>query len=200
MTAALQLPSPLDEKRDWTVDDLASLPKDLRYELIDGRLVVSPSPTPLHQDLGVRLLLALEAVCPPDLMVVTDLSLRIDARSEPRPDVVVIDRKLVSVSPVPVEAAVLAVEVISPDSTIRDLHSKPRMLAKAGLPNYWVVDPFHAEGIVLAVFRLGSDGQYALVTETHRVFETDVPFPVTVDLPALEVRRRMLLGGSLPEV
>ncbi|GID25761.1 Uma2 family endonuclease [Paractinoplanes brasiliensis] len=200
MTAALQLPSLLDEKQDWTVDDLASLPKDLRYELIDGRLVVSPSPTPLHQDLGVRLLLALEAACPPDLMVVTDLSLRIDARNEPRPDVVVIDRKLVSVSPVPIEAAVLAIEVISPDSTIRDLHSKPRTLAKAGLPNYWVLDPFHARGIVLAVFRLDSDGQYSLVTETHQVFETDVPFSLTIDLPALDVRRRMLLGDAPPEI
>jgi Uma2 family endonuclease len=200
MTAALQLPSLLDDKRDWTVDDLASLPKDLRYELIDGRLVVSPSPTPLHQDLGVRLLLALEAACPADLMVVTDLSLRIDARNEPRPDVVVIDRKLVSVSPVPVEAAVLAIEVISPDSTVRDLHSKPRLLARAGLPHYWVLDPFHSEGIVLAVFRLGSDGQYSLVTETRQAFETDVPFPVTVDLPALDARRKMLLGDSPPQI
>ncbi|MDY7085896.1 MAG: Uma2 family endonuclease [Actinomycetota bacterium] len=200
MTAALQLPSLLDEKQDWTVDDLASLPKDLRYELIDGRLVVSPSPTPLHQDLGVRLLLALEGACPPDLMVVTDVSLRVDARSEPRPDVVVIDRKLVSVSPVPVEAAVLAIEVISPDSTIRDLHTKPRTLAKAGLPHYWVLDPFHAEGIMLAVFRLDTDGQYALVKETRQVFETDVPFPVRIDLPALDVRRRTLLGDAPPEI
>ncbi|MBU2662174.1 Uma2 family endonuclease [Actinoplanes bogorensis] len=199
MTAALQLPSLLDEKQDWTVDDLASLPKDLRYELIDGRLVVSPSPTPIHQDLAVRLLLMLEAGCPPELMVVTDLSVRIDASREPRPDVVVIDRKLVSVSPVPVEAAVLAIEVISPDSTIRDLHSKPRMLAKAGLPHYWVLDPFHSDGIVLAVFRLGPDEQYSLVTETHQAFTTDVPFPVTVDLPALNDRRRMLLADTPPE-
>ena len=29
MTAALQLPGLLDEKQDWTVDDLVSLPKDL---------------------------------------------------------------------------------------------------------------------------------------------------------------------------
>ena len=199
MTAALKLPSLLDEKQDWTVDDLASLPKDLRYELIDGRLIVSPSPTPLHQDLAVRLLLALEATCPPDLMVATDCSLRIDARREPRPDVVVIDRKSVNVSPVPVEAAVLAIEVVSPDSTIRDLHSKPQMLATAGLPHYWVLDPFHTEGIVLAVFRLGENGQYSLLTETGQVFSTDVPFPVTIDLPALDARRRMLLGDTRPQ-
>lgn len=77
MTAALNLP----DKQDWTVDDLASLPKDLRYELIDGRLIL-PSPTAIHQDIGVRVLMALEANCPPDLMVVLDLSLKVDYRNE----------------------------------------------------------------------------------------------------------------------
>ncbi|AXO33698.1 hypothetical protein [Micromonospora sp. B006] len=54
MTAA-----PISERHEWTVDDLGDLPKDLPYELINGRLIV-PSPTALHQDLCVRLLLALE--------------------------------------------------------------------------------------------------------------------------------------------
>jgi hypothetical protein len=54
MTAALKLPSLLDEKQDWTVDDLASLPKDLRYELIDGRLIL-PSPTYFHQEICYQL-------------------------------------------------------------------------------------------------------------------------------------------------
>jgi hypothetical protein len=40
LTAALNLP----DKQDWTVDDLASFPKDLRYELIDGRLIL-PCPS-----------------------------------------------------------------------------------------------------------------------------------------------------------
>ena len=45
LTAALNLP----DKQEWTVDDLASLPKDLRYELVDGRLIL-PSPTAIHQN------------------------------------------------------------------------------------------------------------------------------------------------------
>ena len=35
---------------DWTVDDLDALPGDgLRYELLDGILLVSPAPTRRHQ-------------------------------------------------------------------------------------------------------------------------------------------------------
>ena len=38
-------------KRHWTVDDLADLPDDgQRYEVIDGELFVTPSPSARHQE------------------------------------------------------------------------------------------------------------------------------------------------------
>ncbi len=40
----------LPTRHDWTVDDLAGLPEDgLRYELVDGTLLVSPAPSKRHQ-------------------------------------------------------------------------------------------------------------------------------------------------------
>jgi hypothetical protein len=47
MTAAFRLAAPdLIDRRDLTVDDVAHLPDDLHYELIDGRLVLTPPPSP----------------------------------------------------------------------------------------------------------------------------------------------------------
>jgi Uma2 family endonuclease len=196
MTAALQLPGHPDfsipDRPEWTVDYLASLPKDLRYELIDGRLIL-PSPTPLHQDAGNRVLLALEANCPPELMVVTDLSLEINPRNEPRPDVVVISMENANRSPVPVTDALLAVEIISPDSHFRDMYAKARVYAAAGIRDYWVIDPFFADGMVLTQYRMGAAGEYEVVSNTSGVFSTDVPYPVTIDLPALTARWRAVL-------
>lgn len=193
MTVALDLP----DRQEWTVDDLASLPKDLRYELVNGRLIL-PSPTAIHQDIGVRVLLALEANCPPDHMPVTDLSLKVDFRNEPRPDVVVIRLDHADRSPVPVEDALLAVEVISPDSQFRDMYAKAKVYAAAGVAHYWVIDPLHADGIMLIDFRHASNGDYEIVGSTTKVFDTEVPYPVRLDLPALTARRKALLERARP--
>lgn len=189
MTAALKFDLP--DKQDWTVDDLASLPKDLRYELIDGRLIL-PSPTGIHQIFGMDVALALRAHCPAGYAPVTDLSLKINYRNEPRPDVVVIKKKFLRISPVPVEGTILAVEVVSPESHIRDKNKKKRIYAEAGVESYWVIDPFVKEGVVLTEYALGDAGIYELVSTTDKVFTTETPYPVTLDLPAFTAERDAL--------
>ncbi|MEU4241630.1 Uma2 family endonuclease [Actinoplanes sp. NPDC026619] len=193
MTAALQLPSLLDEKQDWTVDDLASLPKDLRYELIDGRLVL-PSPTGFHQILGVELVLALRPGCPSGYAPVPDLSLSVDRSNELRPDVVVIPESALRRSPVPIDNALLALEIVSPSSRARDMKSKVVAYAAAGVQSYWVVNPEDVDGIVLTEFRPGVDGAYDVVTSTNKLFTTEVPYSVVIDLPALTRLRNRVSG------
>jgi Uma2 family endonuclease len=182
MTAAPILP----ERREWTVDDLGELPVDLNYELINGRLVL-PSATPLHQDLCVRVFVALDANCPPEYFISIDQSLAVDRRNEPRPDVVVIRAEHANRSPVPVRDALLAVEVLSPISTFRDLHEKAGVYARAGIQTYWVIDALH-EAMTLTEFLLG-DGGYRPGAHTDGVFTTERPWKVTLDLPALTERR-----------
>jgi Uma2 family endonuclease len=194
MTAALQLPSLLDDpsllenKQDWTVDDLANLPKDLRYELIDGRLIL-PSPTFLHQDICAEVRNMLRVNCPPGYRPYVDVSLTVDGQNEPRPDVVVARMAVGMRSPAPIQAALLAVEVISPTSHFRDMDAKKKLFAAAGIGSYWVIDPTFEKGVVLTEFRLGDNGLYDTVTNTDKAFVTDVPYRVTINLPALtEIR------------
>ena len=127
-----------------------------------------------------------------------DLSMRVDRRNEPRPDVVVIRRRHAGQSPVPVEDALLAVEVVSPTSTFRDMYDKAKVYAHAGVPSYWVVDPLQ-ERVTLTEYTLGAGGRdYEQITHTEDLFVTERPWKVSVDLPALTARRNGLLAPEGP--
>jgi Uma2 family endonuclease len=194
VTAALHLPG-LRDKQDWTTDDLASLPEGLRYELIDGRLIL-PSSTLSHQVLGVELVLMLRPNCPPGYAPVPDLSLDIDRRNEPRPDVVVTDLRYAMRSPVPVDGAMLVIEIISPTSHFRDMNAKTKIYAAAGVESYWVVDPTFDGDVVMTVLQRSVNGLYEQVASTDKVFSTEVPYPITLDLPALTALRDRYLAAQ----
>ena len=74
MTAAL----PRLDSTNWTVDDVANLPEDLHYELINGRLILTPAAMPIHQIIGVRIVNALEANGPENVAVSPDSSVTTD--------------------------------------------------------------------------------------------------------------------------
>jgi Uma2 family endonuclease len=106
----------------YTVDDLAGMPDDgRRYELLDGELLVSPAPGRLHQRAVVRLCGLLDDACPPELEVlVAPFGVRQGDKTELETDVLV--ARVADLNPrhLPV-APLLAVEVLSPSTTMVDL-------------------------------------------------------------------------------
>lgn len=186
MTTALNLP----ERQDWTVDDLASLPPDLRYELLDGRLILS-SPNAIHQFLCNQIVNSLSANCPDDLLVVFDLSVSFDLRAELRPDFVVMREEGVGRTPVWAEDVLLAGEVISPSSIISDREGKAKKYASIGIPHYWTIDPL-AASIILTKHVLGDDNVFYVELITDEAVTLQLPWKVHLDLPAWTARRDRL--------
>lgn len=201
MTAAAAPTHPLhdpDERR-YSVADLHALPDDgPRYELIDGRIIVSPSATGGHNAIAHWIMAALDDANPgEEYLVSTDVSARIDDHNEPRPDVVVFKSEHFEVSPFPIDAALLVVEVVSPSSVLRDTEIKRGVYARAGVPSYWIVVPDDDKPtIALAELALDpNSGTYIYVTHyTTDVFRTERPWPVEIDLPALTARRARWFG------
>jgi Uma2 family endonuclease len=183
----------------FTVADLHELPDDgLRYELIDGSIIVSPSATIGHNTIARWIANILEDACPTmDWIVGTDQSATVDDRSEPRPDLVVARTAHITRSPFPISDASLVGEVVSPNSALRDTETKRGLYARAGVPAYWIVVPDEEKGeISLAELRLDGE-QYRYATHyTNEVFRTDHPWPVTIDLPELSRRWARLLELS----
>lgn len=154
-----------------------------RYELVDGVLLVSPSPRPLHQRVVARVLTAVSKRCPRDceaLPAPVDVVLADDTVLIP--DVVVgrrndyTERALVGVP-------VLSVEVISPSSRLIDTELKRARLAEAGCPHYWLVDP-RVPGLLCLTLR---DGSYVTAAEASGDEQVTVTEPFRVALNPAEL-------------
>lgn len=173
--------TPPSEDRPLTVDDLAGMDLDegYRYELVDGRLEVSAAPEQRHTRVQGRLVYHLTGATPDDIEVQPEAGITLNrARTHYRqPDVVVFSTQDVEESYL-TRPPLLAVEVLSLSSTLRDLNTKRREYAEFGIPAYWIVNPDPANPGILEL-RLDG-GEYRTVTEVDGkdVFETDVPFPV----------------------
>jgi Uma2 family endonuclease len=170
---------------EWTVHDLDLLPEEgLRYELLDGTLLVGPAPTRRHQRAALRLGILLTAACPPDMEVmIAPLDWRPDIRTSLQPDVLVLaNRNLESPA---ADSMILAVEVLSPSSRRKDVVYKRSKYEDSGVASYWIVDPETPSVTALDLL----DGRYVTVGEAtgDDVLVLDKPFPATI-VPAQLIR------------
>lgn len=182
----------------WTADDLDRLPNlPRRTELIDGSLVFVCPQTRFHM-LTLRLLdNGLLDQVSAELDVFREFSVKIDKRNRPEPDVLVV-RADADTGPrqtwLHPDDVVLAVEVVAEDTLERDREVKPRKYAEAGIPHFWRVE--ESDGLpVVYVYELDAATTAYVPTGIHRSrLQLTVPFPIDIDLTAINRRRR----GSEP--
>jgi Uma2 family endonuclease len=132
----------LPRDHPWTVADLADLPDDgLRYELVDGTLLVSAAPSKLHQRAVGNLYVLLRQACPPELEVFfAPTDYQPTTTRSLQPDLLVVSRDDPGPGAVTTPLA-LAVEVLSPSSRSIDAVLKRELYEQAGVEQYWLVDP-----------------------------------------------------------
>ncbi|MEV0297162.1 Uma2 family endonuclease [Nocardia sp. NPDC050710] len=175
----------------WTAADLDHLPENgLRYEVLNGQLVVNAIPNPRHQWVIQQLERSIDEVVPPGYAVVQGVGLLI-GDDEPIPDLVVMSGPMPwEARGIPAEQVKLAVEVVSKSTTLQDRMVKPVLYAEAGIPNYWrfEINPFKGQlpGESLPVLFAHALGDHQTYELTHRVVAGEVailhsPFEFTVD-------------------
>lgn len=173
MTAAIGLPP----GRPLTAADLEAMPDDgHRYELIDGALIVTPSPAVPHQRVVGNLHVLLRAACSEDLEVMlAPLDITVSDITVLQPDLLVAPRATLTGRKM-VGLPVLAVEVLSPSTRLIDLNLKRAVFERAAVASYWVVDP---DVPSLTAWRL-VDGRYVEVAAVvgEAPFSTGAPFPL----------------------
>lgn len=162
---------------EWTVDDLELLPDDgLQYELIDGVLLVTPSPVRRHQRAVGELFAVLRAACPPQLEVLpAPIDFQPTRQRSLQPDLLVVPR---SEEPTITDAPLLVVEVLSPSTRTKDLRFKRAVYADSGVRSYWVVD---LDLPSVTVLRLAGDDYVDVATAAgSQPLTAHEPFAATV--------------------
>lgn len=167
-------------------------------ELIDGSLVFVSPQDQWHGSMTDLLRWELDRQAPSDLRAVREMAVRLSERQVPEPDVAVIteealDRALDRTGPSTYyrgEDVVLAIEVVSPDSEIRDRDTKPRRYAAAGIHHFWRVEREDGQTVVYVYQRDLETGSFALTGIHHDRLVLPIPFPIDIDLAAVGRRQR----------
>lgn len=178
-----------------TVTDFMALPEnsDIRLELQEGGFVVKPRPTVRHQAAMLELLMQANPQLPGGVVAVhnIDVDLQLAPADAPGtvrvPDLVVLERPgylRVRDGDDYTRASdlVLVGEILCPGSHRTDKTIKHAEYAAAGIEHYWIVDLDGGPSLT-ACHLAGS--AYLDAAPVTGVFETDLPFPVRIDLPAL---------------
>jgi Uma2 family endonuclease len=170
-----------------TYDDFLLFPDDgQRHELIDGEHYVTPSPNPRHQRILRELCLAIGNYLranPIGEVFFAPLDVVMSEHDVVEPDLLYLSRERAAQVLVPEHvrgAPELVVEVGSKGTRKRDETIKRALYDRAGVTEYWVVDP---EIDVVRVYRKGADGFDRPVELRREAGDT----LTTVLLPGLEI-------------
>jgi Uma2 family endonuclease len=125
-------------------------PPGFRDELINGEIVVSPEPKPLHHDVAENLFELLKAAAGRSFKVGMRINMTMEElNSAPSPDVWIVDREkwraARAANMYPENAPILAVEVVSPSNRKRRVREKVDLYLAAGGAGVWVVYPKRRE-------------------------------------------------------
>jgi Uma2 family endonuclease len=141
--------SPVTEKKKYTYEDYLKTPDDKSYELIEGALLMTPSPVPKHQRISKKIAVRLEQfVTEKNLGEVfyAPCDVHLDDENVLQPDILFIAKeRLDIIGDKNIQGAPdLVIEIISESSAYRDMVQKKKLYARFRVGEYWIVIPEEA--------------------------------------------------------
>ena len=134
----------MELKTKATVKDYKKLPEGSPYQLIEGELVMSPVPKPIHQIVSGNLFEALRKFLKDKgILLYAPVDVYLDEENAFQPDLLFIseERKDILKEDGVYGAPDLVVEILSPSTAYYDLRKKKEVYERTGVKEYWIVDP-----------------------------------------------------------
>jgi Uma2 family endonuclease len=169
-----------------SANEYEKLPDDgFRYELIDGVVVISPSPDFEHQSVTqeVARQIGNHLVEHRVGRVVQEMDINFDVRRVYRPDLVFLSTERFPRPTRRVHAIPdMILEVLSPGTRGRDLRTKREDYERFGVTEYWIVDPNVSKFTFLRL----AGGAYRSVAAKGRKFTSLAVPGFTLDIAAVK--------------
>lgn len=157
----------------------------VRYEAVNGKLVVSPREGSANSWATTRLIIKLDPpVRAAGNALYSSLNVLLSPKTWIEPDLVVLREPVVDLTWVPAEDVLMPVEFVSPSSRRRDRVDKPALAAQAGIPFYLRVEiSRRTNAAEIHLFELDG-GRYRAVAAAlaGETFSADRPLELSFDL------------------
>jgi Uma2 family endonuclease len=170
-------------KTQMSATEFFALPEsNTPNELIDGELIIAPSPVPKHQSISAETYVVLRELIPNGRVYYAPIDVYLDEGNVVQPDILwvaadgqcqITDKRLVG----PPD---LIVEILSPGTTRRDRREKYELYERFGVREYWIIEP---EEAYIEVYPL-QDGRFVRqgVYIPEQTFESPVLGGKTVEV------------------
>lgn len=172
--------------------DYWALEEGAPYELIRGRLIMSPSPTSLHQIIVGQLFLKLDAIADKSggRTLISPIDVVFSDHTILQPDALYLSAERQHFLQERIEGAPdLVVEILSSGTGRRDKTEKLDLYAKYNVPEYWIVDP----ATRVFEFLLLENGKYVVHQQPNDHYRSPRLPEIEIDLAAFwaEIDRRL---------
>ena len=136
----------IEEKKTYTYEDYLKTPDDKRYELIEGDLIMTPSPKPYHQSISENIAFEIGKFVrekKSEKVFHSPCDVYFDDAKVLQPDILFISKdRLGIIGEKNIQGAPdLVIEILSESTAYRNLVKKKKIYSKFGVKEYWVVDP-----------------------------------------------------------
>ncbi|MET9244396.1 Uma2 family endonuclease [Nonomuraea sp. NPDC003709] len=169
------------------LDHISDLPA--HTELIDGSLVFVRPQGSFHALMVDLLVAALRQATPENFRVRREMSIILGPSQRPEPDLIVIKTQAVRDDDetfYQAQDVVLAIEVVTPASEVRDRHRKPQLYAEAAIQYFWRVEKNPDKPVVYA-YELDPATRSYVPTGIHReCVKVTAPFDLAIDLTEID--------------
>ena len=152
------------KNKGYTYEDYVKTPDDIRYELIEGDLIMTPSPETRHQRIVGSLFAKLYAYAKEHNsgeVFISPFDVYLDNENVVQPDILFISKERINIiGKKNVQGAPdLIIEILSEGNAYRDTIQKKKLYARFGVKEYWIIAP---EDAMVEVYQLKSEGEYQL--------------------------------------